>query len=88
MSWRRRGYGRGYGNVRRKVLIGLLALGTLVGYGSGFAHMAGHCRRAREWDRRHDCPCEHEARWNDRGPPGPEWDPRQEAWGPPMRNWR
>src|SRR5689334_677107 len=99
MSWRRRGYGRGhgYGGVRRKLLIGLLALGTLVGYGSGFAHMAGHCRRAEEWRRSRDCPCQHDDRrgppeW-DRGPdarwegygPGP-WGPREEAWG--ARNWR
>ena len=39
--------------IRRKILIGLLGLGTLVGYGSGIASMRHHCsHRHSEFEKR------------------------------------
>ncbi|MFP2912857.1 hypothetical protein ACLESD_49205 [Pyxidicoccus sp. 3LFB2] len=58
--------------MRRRLLVVLLALGTVGGYASGFASLARHrhrCHASSSWGERW------EHRWDSRGP-RESWEPR------------
>jgi len=61
--------------IRRKIVIALLALGTVGGFASGIHSMRrGHCRR--DWERREmKNDCRDGSRWDD----GPRHHPRKWA---------
>ncbi len=54
-------------SIKKKILVVALALGTLLGFGSGIAHMKmnGHCRRA-AWQEQVTTPCSRGA-WRHHG---------------------
>jgi hypothetical protein len=49
-------------SLKKKVLVVLLALGTLLGFASGFGHLCGHgrCHRT-DWSSESSWPCERAA---------------------------
>ncbi|WP_164012803.1 hypothetical protein [Pyxidicoccus trucidator] len=62
--------------MRRRLLVVLLALGTVGGYASGFASVARHryrCHASSSWGERWENRGEH--RWDSRGP-RESWEPR------------
>lgn len=58
--------------MRRRLLIVLLALGTVGGYASGFAQVARHRHHCHAW----------EDRWDSRGP-RESWESRPSRWSAP-----
>jgi hypothetical protein len=58
---------------RRKLIIALLALGTVGGFASGIHSMRRHCRRGWERDRQMNVDCRDGSRWDD----GPRHQPRK-----------
>ena len=55
---------RFFARIRRPLLIGSLATGTVLGFGSGFASLSHRCQEdgAHHGDRSGDGPC-HRGRW-------------------------
>jgi hypothetical protein len=59
--------------MRRRLLIAVLAFGTVAGYASGFAHLRGwrHCGHERSWCERGHRPEGVRPQENSRPPAGP-----------------
>jgi hypothetical protein len=45
--------------MRRRIIMALLALGAIGGYGAGFAHMHRACHNEQQWHGHADCADQH-----------------------------